>query len=191
METDRDTPLGIAGKGVLAGMAAALALTGLVAAGRRWLSGERDARDPWAAEEISAGQALSEGPGLPPDMNRVTATFVQKVATGLFGASLSPAQQQLVGTAWHLAYGGFWGAAYALVCGSADVPGAALGPAHGLAVWAFGFAWLVPRMRLVLPPARQQPRTIALVVGVHVAYGALVALLYRLLARAGAASGRR
>ena len=49
-------------------------------------------------------------------------------------------------------------------------------------IWAIGFAWLVPKMKLILPPYEQHWRTAALAVGVHAAYGALVALIFHLLA---------
>ncbi len=178
MNGDRDTPLQVAVKGLLAGVVGALGVTVMVTAGRKALSGQNGGIDVQADEGISAGQALAEGPGMPPNMNRVTATFVQKIATGIFGTSLSAHQQYLAGTAWHLAYGGFWGTVYGLVRSSLEAPKTILGPAHGLVVWAIGFAWLVPRMKLVLPPGRQRPRTTAMVVGVHAAYGLIVAYLF-------------
>ena len=181
MRSDQDTPVGVVLRGSLAGMGGAVAVTAMVAAGRGLISGRGRTDDTRTIEEISAGQALSEGPGMPPDMNRVTATFVQKVATGIFGTSLSAPRQYLAGTAWHLAYGGFWGAIYALARSSVRTSGLLLGVGHGLAVWAVGFAWLVPKMGLVLPPGRQRPRTTAMVIGVHAAYGTVVALLYDLL----------
>ncbi len=181
IHAQRDAPLRIALKGLLAGMGGAVAVTGMVTAGRRLMS------DPGAASagripaSLSAGQALYEGPALPTDMNRVTATFVQKLATGLFGASLSAEQQYRAGLAWHLAYGGFWGVLYALLQSSVRVPPLVLGPLHGLVVWAIGPGWLVPRMQLMLPPSKERSRLTAMVGGVHATYGALVALAFRLL----------
>ncbi len=181
MRNDGGTPLGVAVKGLLAGMGGAAALTFMVGVGRKLMSGGEQLDRALDSEGISAGQALSEGPGVPPDMNRVTATFVQKIATGIFGTSLSWREQYLAGTAWHLAYGGFWGVIYGLVRESAEMPKPLLGPLQGVLVWACGFAWLVPKMGLVLPPGGQRPRTTVMVVGVHVAYGTVVALLYDLL----------
>ncbi len=181
MRNGRETPLGVAIKGFLAGMGGALALTLMVGGCRKLMSGSDSLDRALDSEGISAGQALSEGPGVPPDMNRVTATFVQKIATGIFGTSLSASQQYLAGTAWHLAYGGFWGTIYGLVRESAEMSKLLLGPLQGVLVWAFGFAWLVPKMGLVLPPGEQRPRTTMMVVGVHVAYGTVVALLCDLL----------
>lgn len=90
MHVDREAPLLVAVKGLLAGMGGAIALTTLVAVARTLL-GERQEPEPDKfGPGISAGQALAEAPGLPPNMNRVTATFVQKIATGIFGTSLTP-----------------------------------------------------------------------------------------------------
>ncbi len=194
MADDRHSPLTVATEGILAGMGGALAVTALVAAGR-WAIAGRDSRSSVrgipADERITAGQVLSEGPDLPANMNRVTATFVQKLATGLFGASLDAEQQFVAGTLWHLAYGGFWGLAYALWRGSLPLSPLALGPAHGLLVWAVGPGWLVPKMGLMLPPGRQRPRTTALVAGIHAAYGLTVALLVALRHRAGPRGAER
>ncbi len=183
MTNRRLLPLRVAADGLAAGMAGALALTLLAGTGRSLVSG-RDGSDPsQAVTGISAGEALADGPDMPPDMNRVTATFVQKLATGLFGASLDADQRRVAGSAWHLAYGGFWGMLYGLLQSSVGVPGRLLGPAYGLAVWTVGPGWLVPKMKLMLPPGKQQPRTTVMVIGVHTAYGAIVALVFRLLQR--------
>ena len=177
MRDTSDTPLGVAIAGLWAGMAGALAVTAMVAAGRKIMAGSAQAAGPAGGAGISAGEALSEGPGMPPNMNRVTATFVQKVATGIFGTSLDARQQYLAGTAWHLSYGGFWGMLYALVATSVRIPAFLLGPIWGVGVWAIGPGWLVPKMKLMLPPGKQDAQLTAMVVGVHAAYGSIVALV--------------
>ena len=63
------------------------------------------------------------------------------------------------------------------------VPPLALGALFGLGVWALGPGWLVPKMRLMLPPQQQQPRTAVVVAGMHIAYGAVVAFAFRWLRR--------
>ncbi len=181
MHDQRNVPLRVAIEGVLGGMAGALAVTALAAAGREVLFGQGRAGADQADAGGSAGQALSEGPAMPPDMNRVTATFVQKLATGIFGTSLSADQQYAAGTAWHLAYGGFWGMVYALVQSSVPVPRLVLAPIHGLGVWAIGAGWLVPKMKLMLPLSKQQPRTAAVVIAIHLVYSAVMALAFHLL----------
>jgi len=181
MDKTHDSPAKVALAGLLAGMIGALAVSAMVALGRTVMAGADEPGEPGRDAGISAGEALSDGPAMPPDMNRVTATFVQKIATGIFGTSLDARQQSLAGTAWHLAYGGFWGMLYALLQSSVPIPALLLGPAWGTGVWAVGPAWLVPKMKLMLPPAKQRPHLTAMVVGVHAAYGAIVALVFNAL----------
>ena len=114
-------------------------------------------------------------------MNRVTATFSQKLATSIFGSSLEARQQYVACTAWHLAYGGFWGMLYALMQSSVRIPALLLGSLWGVGVWAVGPGWLVPKMKLMLPPGKQRSHLTAMVVGVHAAYGAIVALVFNAL----------
>ena len=181
MDKTHDSPVLVALAGLFAGMLGALAVTVMVAFGRTVMAGADEPAEPAGDAGISAGEALSDGPAMPPDMNRVTATFVQKIATGIFGTSLDTRQQYLAGTAWHLAYGGFWGMLYALLQSSVRIPALLLGPVWGTGVWVVGPGWLVPKMKLMLPPGKQRPHLTAMVVGVHVAYGAIVALVFNAL----------
>ena len=128
MHNTHDTPGKVALAGLLAGMLGALALSAMVAIGRKAMSSANNPGPPPDEMGISAGEVLSNGPDMPPNMNRVTATFVQKVATGIFGTSLDARQQYLAGTAWHLAYRGFWGTLYALLQSSVRIPPLLLGP---------------------------------------------------------------
>ena len=181
MWNNNDAPLAVAIKGLLSGMCGALGVTAMVAAGRKMMARQEAPPGPQGNTGITAGQALSEGPDMPPNMNRVTATFVQKVATGIFGTSLDARQQYLAGTAWHLAYDGFWGTLYALLQSSVRIPPLLLGPVWGVGVWATGPGWLLPKMKLMLPPGKQRPRLTTMVVGMHAAYGAIVALVFAAL----------
>ncbi len=181
MDNTHDSPARVAIAGLLAGMLGALAVSVMGAAGRKMMPRSGEPSSPTRDAGISAGEALSDAPDMPPNMNRVTATFVQKVATGIFGSSLDARQQYFAGTAWHLAYGGFWGMLYALLQSSVRIPALLLGPAWGAGVWAVGPGWLVPRMKLMLPPGKQRPHLTAMVVGVHAVYGAIVALVVEAL----------
>ncbi len=193
MKKALDTPLGVAACGLVAGMAGAVLVSLIGSAYQRARAGGSDdgpeeantgsggGGDPSAAG-ITAGEALADGPDMPPNMNRVTATFVQKVATGIFGASLDKDQRYVAGFAWHLLYGGFWGVVYALLRSSLRLPALVLSPLHGLAVWAIGPGWLVPRMKLMLAPGEQELHTRAMVCGIHPLYSALVAGVYHWLA---------
>lgn len=131
MDRMHDSPASVALAGLFGGMIGALAVTVMVALGRTVMAGADEPKEHASDAGISAGEALSDGPAMPPDMNRVTATFVQKIATGIFGTSLDTRQQYLAGTAWHLAYGGFWGMLYALLQSSVRIPALLLAPLWG------------------------------------------------------------
>ena len=183
-----DTPLAVACKGLLAGAGGALALSAMVSAGRTITSaqnGEKEEppQEGRQSEGITAGEALSESPHTPPGIDEMTATFVQKIATGLFGATLDHDKQYLAGIAWHLTYGGFWGALYSLIRSSLPLPRFISGPLYGLGVWALGPGWLVPKMKIMLPPTEQDRRTTIMVMGVHAAYGTLVATACQVMER--------
>ncbi len=182
MAEKKETPLAIAAQGLVSGMGGALALTVMTSVGRKVRHGKGNGGRTGDGPQ-TAGEALSETPSTPPSMNEMTATFVQKVATGLFGTNLSREQQYVAGVAWHLAYGGFWGMLYALIASSVSLPRLLLAPLYGLAVWAIGPGWLVPKMKVMLPPDKEEPRTRAMVVGGHVMYGGLVAFGCRLFRR--------
>jgi hypothetical protein len=190
MKQSCDTPLKVVAQGLLAGIASTIALTVILTTGRSMLSGAGPSSsgpeppDSGPEEDgISAGEALVEAPDMPPKMDQVTAVFAQKVATGLFGESLEREGQYIAGIAWHLAYGGFWGVSYALLESSLRIPQWLLSPLHSLLIWAIGPGWLLPKMQLTLPPSKQEPRTVAIVLGLHEAYGALTALILNALKR--------
>jgi hypothetical protein len=169
------TPLAIALAGAAAGVGGALVLVPFVWLSRVALGGRRSDRE---RNPLAPGTILSETATQPPDLLQVTGVFVQKVATGIFGASLSVKQQRRYGALWHLAYGAAWGVGFALIATSIDVPALVLGPLYGLLVWAIGPAWLVPQMRLMLPVGRASRRATALVVAWHVGYGFVVAAVF-------------
>jgi hypothetical protein len=181
MNSGRETPLLVAVKGMLAGMGGAMALMVLTAVARALLGGRPAPEADPPGLGMSVGQALAERPGMPPHINQVTATFIQKVANGIFGTTLTLEQQYLAGLAWHFTYGGFWGMLYALLQSSLAIPSLWLSLSYGFGVWAIGPGWLVPKMKLMLPPAKQRPHTLALVVGVHLAYSLISAQILYLL----------
>jgi uncharacterized membrane protein YagU involved in acid resistance len=181
---NKDTPLAVALKGLLSGAGGALALTAMVKAGRTvMVAQEQSTQGPPKSSGITAGEALSESPEAPPPIDEMTALFVQKVATGLFGATLDHDQQYVAGVAWHLTYGGFWGTIYSLIRSSLPLPRFISGPLYGLGVWALGPGWLVPKMKIMLPPTEQDRRTTLVVMAVHAAYGSLVATACHVMER--------
>ncbi len=169
------TPLGVAVAGAVAGVGGALFLVPFVWLSRFALGGRRPDPD---RNPLAPGTILSETATQPPDLLQVTGVLVQKVATGLFGASLSVEQQRRYGALWHLAYSAVWGMGFGLIVTSADVPILIVGPIYGVLVWAVGPAWLVPRMRLMLPVGRASHTVTGLVVAWHVGYGLVVAALF-------------
>jgi hypothetical protein len=176
MERSESSSLRVVADGLLAGVVSALALTVIGTYGRRLALGNGQGGPP-----ATAGDALADGPDTPPEMNQVTATYVQKLATGLFGESLERDQRLRFGFAWHLAYGGFWAAVYAVLRKSLRLPTMLLSTLHGLLVWAVGPGWLVPRMRLLLPPSKLDAKMNGTLVGVHLLYGYVVAAVFRRL----------
>jgi hypothetical protein len=174
------SPLLVAVAGAAAGAVGALAPTVVIVLGRRTLRKERADRAP-QPEGWTPGRALAEGPEMAPDFSGATATFVQKLATGIFGVSLSAREQMWAGTAWHLLYGAFWGTWYALLVTSLDISPFAVAAVLAIGVWLLGPVWLMPKMRLMVPVRRQRLLVAALVLAGHVAYGAIAAVTFALL----------
>jgi hypothetical protein len=177
------TPLAILAVGALGGMVGAGLLTAVVFAAHELVRGDARRAHPPATSPLTAGTVLAETSAGVPDILQVAATFCQKVATGLFGRTLSRSAQQWAGVGWHLLYGAFWGALYAAIATSVPVSPWLLATALGLFVWAIGPAWLVPRMRLMLPPGLQPPAMLAFVIAGHLAYGGAVGIVVEVLVR--------
>ncbi len=184
-----DTPLGVVMKGVLAGFAGTLALTLLVKGAQGVTSsGNDDGRRPGedeASAGVGAGHALAGGQVQAPFLDRSTELFVQKVANGLFGASLSGSARTATGAAMHFVYGGFWGAVYGLIQSSLRLPAALHGLLYGLVVWLIGPVTLVPAMGIMPPPQEQGARCALLVAAFHVAYGLALGLVFDAFTRSG------
>jgi hypothetical protein len=184
------SPLGVVLQGALAGFAGTLVL-GLALKGAQWAvsrgggDGARQPGTPDGQAGIGAGQALTGGQVQAPFLDRSTELFVQKVATGLFGTSLSGGTRAAAGTAMHFVYGGFWGALYGLVQASFGLPPALHGTLYGLLVWAIGPATLVPAMGIMPSPRDQDARRALTVAGFHVAYGLGLGLTFAALTRQG------
>lgn len=182
-----DTPLGVVAKGALAGLAGTLALGAAMKAAQGVADrGGGDGRRPddaGAELGIGAAQALAGGQVQAPFLDRSTEIFVQKVATGLFGASLPASARATAGAAMHVVYGGFWGAVYGLVQSSLRLPPGPHGVLYGLVVWLVGPVTLVPAMG-IMPPLREQgTRRVLMLAGLHAAYGLVLSLVFDAFAR--------
>ncbi len=180
---ERVSPLHAALGGIVAGATGALALTVVIFVARL-VTHPPAAEASDAARGLTPGRALAEGPGTVPDFAGATSLFVQKLAIGLFGVSLDARQQHWAGAAWHLAYGAGWGLLFGVIAASVPVATAVLGLAYGVWLWLLGPVWLIPKMRLMVSPRAAGTRVTLLVLGGHVAYGLILALVFTVI-RAG------
>jgi len=158
-ETFPDSPLVVVAKGALAGFAGTLALTvavqGAQRVSRQGGNGGRRPEESGAEAGLGAARSLAGRQVQAPFLSQSTEIFVQKVATGLFGASPSGTALAAAGAAMHFAYGGFWGAIYGLLQASLRLPPRLHGVLYGLAemvVWAAAHA---PREMLIGRPTVQ------------------------------------
>lgn len=79
----------------------------------------------------------------------------------------------------HLAFGAVGGVGFALLARRLPrrVPPVAAGVAYGLLIWTVSYAGWAPALRLMPPPADDEPARPALMVAAHVVYGAVLGAL--------------
>ena len=121
-------------------------------------------------------QASGPGPEGPAGL------FAAKVASGLFGRALATRTKRW-GQAVHIAYGSIWGLVYGILQTTRTRRPVMSGVAHGLFVWAFGPAILVPAMKLMPAPAKTPRARAMLSVAAHAIYGVTVATLFSRLSQ--------
>jgi hypothetical protein len=182
------------------GLAAGLTATLLISAVSRIPRLRKYAgRSSWADRSMSAGdqeweaelettapmspatalvQASGPGPEGPAGL------FAAKVASGLFGRDLATRTQPW-GRAVHFAYGSLWGVVYGILQTRRTRRPMLSGVAHGLFVWAFGPALLVPAMKLMPTPNHTPRAQRAFVAAAHALYGVTVATMFSRLSRRG------
>jgi hypothetical protein len=132
------------------------------------------------AAPMSPATALVQASG--PGPEGPAGLFAAKVASGLFGRDLATRTRQW-GKAVHLAYGSLWGLIYGILQTTRTRRPVLSGASHGLFVWAFGPALLVPAMKLMPAPAKAPRGRSALSLAAHVMYGVTVAALFSRLAQ--------
>jgi hypothetical protein len=140
--------------GLLAGVAATVPMTGVIAVGRAvgWLG------TPPPEQITAAAAALADvDDDLPPPV--FDATWV----------------------AAHLAYGGLCGAIYPSLRALLPSSIPAAGLAYGLAVWGASYVGLMPALRLYPSPWRDRPSRTAVMVAAHAVFGIALAEAHRLL----------
>src|SRR5438045_5534150 len=147
--------------GLAAGFVATVLLSALTRiAGIRERAEQANLRDKSQAEEedpfnsllpMSPAAALVQTSG--PGPEGPAGLFAAKVASGMFGRDLAKSTKPW-GSAVQLAYGSFWGLAYGIFQTRSRRRPAVAGVGHGVFVWAFGPALLVPAMKLMPPPSK-------------------------------------
>ena len=164
---DRSTPLGVIGRGLVAGAIGTAALTAYqtAAAVRRGES----LKDTVAPEPPASWE---EAPA--------SAQVGYRFLRGVFQRDASPEKAPAMTNAVHWAYGTAWGAVYAVLDESVDGSALLKAPAFGSLVFANAYVAL-PAMKLYDPPWEYSARTLATDWSYHVIYGGAVALAYRLV----------
>lgn len=177
----RGTPLGAAGRGIVAGLAGTVVLSLLsrVLPGMRTNHPSRE-REPGSAPAFTLAPALTipQSPG----PEGLAEQLAYKVGSGVFGVDLM-VHTRIAGRAIHYTYGSAWGLIYGLFQASYPIPPALTGLMYGLLVWSVGPAMLGPRMQLLNRPSQEPPeRNTSLVAG-HLAYGLGTAFVFDTLQR--------
>ncbi len=168
----RTTPLGVVGRGLVAGAAGTAAMTvwqelssRLQASGGGSSGGGQGGEDenPWTSAPAPAKVAK----------RLIEALFRREVGSERIGLLTNVA---------HWGYGTGWGAVYGLLQGTLRVNPLAHGVAFGTGVWGMSYVQLVP-MGLYEPPWEYPAKSLAKDLSYHVVYGVGVAAAYELLDR--------
>jgi hypothetical protein len=170
--TNRPTPLGAIGRGLLAGAAGTAAMTAWQTLSAKLQEAGESSGDEGSEPSGASQDPWAEAPA--------PAKVAKRVAEGVFEKPIPADKVNLTSEAMHWTYGTTWGAAYGVLAGTtgrSTLPG---GLAFGTAVWSSSYAQLVP-MGLYEPPWKYPPKTLALDLSYHLVYGAAVAMAFRVL----------
>lgn len=178
--------------GVAAGLTATVLISGLSRIGslRRYAeqSSWRTRTDAFAKDDpdvvspMSPATALVQASG--PGPEGPAGLFAAKVASGLFGRDLAT-RSRLWGRVVHLTYGTLWGVIYGILQTDRRRRTALSGVSHGLFVWAFGPALVVPAMKIMPAPNAARRSENVFVIFAHLVYGLTVAAVFSRLLRRG------
>lgn len=177
LPTSRSTPIGVAGRGIVAGLAGTLVLSLL----SRILPG-MDGGPVWSRPgESVPTQDMTLAPALTmaqsPGPEGLAEQFAYKAASGIFGWDLA-AHSRLAGRVLHFAYGGAWGMLFGLYQSSYPLPRALAGAVYGVLVWLVGPVLLGPRMQLLEQPGVMPRERMTSLVAGHLAYGIVLAFAF-------------
>ncbi|MFQ5878730.1 MAG: hypothetical protein ACE5IZ_00935 [Dehalococcoidia bacterium] len=101
-------------------------------------------------------------------------------AVGREGA-LTDQREQLIGSAIHYWYGGFWGAIYGLIHDRLPVPSVLSGWLLGMFLWNISFPGWIPALGIAEPAWKfQKAETVGTLLS-HTSYGITTAMLFRAL----------
>jgi hypothetical protein len=166
----QDTPMEVAIKGAVAGLAGTTILTLAMQSASRLLG----------SPQASSGSASSVREG---ERATPTGRLVAKVASGIFERELPVEVQNALGRGVHWGYGALWGTIYGIVQASIRLPLPLHGTILGFIVWLVGPLGLVPAMKLTETPSDQPPPPRIRSLFFHEIYGWTVALAFALLSR--------
>ena len=159
-----ESPLAVALKGAVAGLAGTAALTAAMQGAALVL------QQQGARPEETPARAAQES----------TAKLADKVAGGVLETDLEEGQRSVAGQSIHWLYGAGWGALYGIVQASVRLPHLVGGTLLG-GVVAGVASTLVPAMRLTPPPSQQPAGMKVSQAAFHLVYGWVVALVFRAL----------
>lgn len=159
------TPLGALGRGFAAGVVGTAAMTAL-------------------QELVSLVRGGGGGPPHRWADAPAPAQLGKRLLEGVFEQRVTLQRAPLLTHAFHWGYGTALGGAYGLVQATLRANPWAMGLGFGASAWALSYVELVP-MGLQKPPWEYEPKTIAVDVSYHLAYGLGVAGGFEAVARSG------
>lgn len=161
------SPLSVAIKGAIAGLAGTAAITVAMQKGPQLL----EERFGISITPESPPQDVPEDP---------TAELAGRVAEGVLERPLREESKETAGQAIHWSYGAMWGTAYGILQGSMRVPVILSGTLFGALVGTVA-STVVPAMGLAPSPTEQPKRISAMQLGYHLIFGWVTALTFWLL----------
>lgn len=162
------SPLSVAIKGAIAGLAGTAAITVAMQKG------------PQLLEERLGVSMTPESP-LPEDVPEdPTAELAGRVAEGVLEKPLREESKQTAGQAIHWGYGAMWGTVYGILHTSLRIPALLSGTLFGALVGTVA-STVVPAMGLAPSPTEQPKRISAMQLGYHLVFGWVTALTFWLL----------
>jgi hypothetical protein len=166
-----ESPLSVAVKGLVAGLAGTGALTVAMK------------RAPVMMQQLGLASPDFGARGTGAEAADPTQRLAERVATGVLEKPLQDDAREIAAQGIHWGYGAAWGVVYGLVQGTFRWPTLVHGTCFGGLV-ATVASTVVPALGLTPPPTRQPLSMNAMQVGLHLLYGWVTALAFRLLSRA-------